>query len=202
MKYISHRGLHNKENTLHGIIESFRSYDMVEIDIHYNLRDTIVLCHDRNKCDDDNVDTFEDLCNIKKPMHLLVDIKAVGFCRISSFTTSIIHIISKYPHHTYELCSFNEFCVSKLDDLRKLYNLNYKLGIISSGIPLLHEDLKGIDFISLNKELVDKCVIEYFHGNNMKVYVWVCNTKSMRKECIHMLVDGIIMDDKQSVDMF
>lgn len=193
MIYIAHRGLKQIENKVIGIKSASQKFEMVEIDIQFNSNNVIVLCHDKHDRDEVNIDTFEDICKIKTPIQLLIDIKAIG---ISTKTLSnmIVTTILKYPQHAYELCSFNENCIFELTSLRKLYNLTYKLGLISSGIPLIHtKNILNLDFISLNINLIDKKTIQYFQDQYIYVYVWSSHEYEL-EDYIDMNVDGIIMD--------
>ena len=49
MLHIAHRGCIDRENTIKGVVEAFKKFQMVEIDVRYNSERKLVLCHDREK---------------------------------------------------------------------------------------------------------------------------------------------------------
>lgn len=99
-----------------------------------------------------------------------------------------------YPHHEYYLCSFNEFCVQQLLSLRN--SKSFFIGVISSGIPVnLFQHLTGIDFVSLDYNIVCEEIVEIFHKNNLNVFTWTVNALDMQYYVINVCnVDGIIYD--------
>ena len=203
IKHIAHRGCIDIENTIAGITESAETFDMVEIDVRYNTDRVVVLCHDREKRNQPN-ELLEDLCKIKNPMHLMVDIKAFGIETAQKLARDVVWCISKHPQHKYELCSFNEYCVQQLLELRitsknYLCPYNYKVGVIASGIPVgMFGHMSNIDFISLNYDIVHEEILKKCReprNGKKAIYAWVCNDESVKHDMINRyMVDGIIYD--------
>lgn len=191
------------ENTIAGITEAAETFDMVEIDVRYNSERTVVICHDREKRNETN-ESLEALCKIKTPMRLMLDIKAFGIETAQKLARDVVYCVSKHPQHEYELCSFNEYCVQQLIELRitsKRYMIPYayKVGVITSGIPVgMFGHMPDIDFISLNYDIVHEEILEKCRSprNGKKIiYAWVCNDDRVKADMIERYkVDGIIYD--------
>ena len=204
MRHIAHRGYIDQENTIDSIVTSSNYFDAVEIDVRYNSNRDIVLCHDREKRNESN-ERFVDLCKQKAPMHLLVDIKAFGIDTAKQLAKDIVFCIQPYTHHTFELCSFNEYCVQELLDLRTcsrnyVLPFTYNVGVITSGLPVgIFGHLYTIDFISFNYDTVHEEIFEKLKDRNYKVYAWVCNDPVVRHDMEHRYgVDAIIYDVQSS----
>ena len=175
MLYIAHRGCIDKENTIEGISEAFQMVSCVEIDVRYNSERKIVLCHDREKRNDEN-EYFEDLLKLKSSMHLFIDIKAFGVETAKQLARDIVLIIKRYAIHKYEICSFNEYCVQELLDLRicsKGYvtPFDYTVGVITSGVSVgIYNHMHLLDFISFNYDTIHE---ELFKNiAEKKIYAW------------------------------
>ena len=191
---IAHRGIKNRENTISGIKKANKNMRMVEFDVRYNTTRQIILCHDR---EDRNVldnETLEDLCKIKDPMNLMVDIKAFGIEPATQIANDVYTIIQKYPQHEYYLCSFNEFCVKRLLEINS--KKIYKIGVISSGVPIsMFDHLIDVDFISLDYNIICEEIVELFHKKGKKVFSWTVNALDMQDYAVNICgVDGIIYD--------
>lgn len=200
MLHIAHRGCIDYENTIHGIVKAFETFQMVEIDIRYNSERKMVLCHDREKRNDNN-EYLEDLCKLKKPMKLMIDIKAFGIETAKQLARDLVVILSKYVQHTYELCSFNEYCVQELIDLRMcsqsyVIPLTYKVGVITSGLSIgIFGHMHLLDFISFNYDTIHEEILNKIRKNNKIIYAWVCNDESVKSDMIYRYkIDGIIYD--------
>ena len=192
---IAHRGIKNRENTISGILKASSILPMVEIDVRYNTNRDIILCHDREDRNDNRNDTLIQLLDSSPDwLNLMIDIKAFGIDPAKSLGTDIHQIVSNYPKHRYHLCSFNEFCVKTLLDLRRLDT--HKIGVISSGVPLeLFNSIDGIDFVSLDYNIIRQDIVEIFHQKNLMVYTWTVNDKEMQMYAKNICnVDGIIYD--------
>ena len=202
MLHIAHRGCIDKENTIDGILASFEKFTTVEIDVRYNSSREIVLCHDREKRNEKN-ERFIDLCKIETTMHLLVDIKAFGIATAEQLARDIVSAVQPYPQHTYEFCSFNEYCVQELIKLsRNLTPRNkYRVGVISSGLSVgLFERLEGLDFVSFNYDTIHEEILDKLCGK-YTIYAWVCNDDSVKYEMEHRYkLDGIIYDHVSQTD--
>ena len=194
---IAHRGMKNRENTLEGIIKANTMMSMVEIDVCFNTNHDIILCHDREDRNFEINETLEELLLYEDTsLNLMIDIKAFGIEPALKIAKDIFTLIVKYPKHNYHLCSFNEFCVEKLLNLRIVYQKVCQIGVISSGIPLdMFDHLCNIDFISLDYNIICEDIVEMFHKKNIKVFAWTVNSLEMQKYVLDIChVDSIIYD--------
>jgi len=196
VKRIAHRGIKNRENTINGIQKANEIVQMVEFDIRYNTNRQIILCHDREDRNILDNETLEELCEIEYPMNLMIDIKAFGINPAIHIADDVYTVIHKYPQHKYYLCSFNEFCVNRLLDLRNENEDIYKIGVISSGVPMgMFDHLINVDFISLDYNIICEEIVELFHKKHKKVFAWTVNALDMQEYVIDICnVDGIIYD--------
>jgi hypothetical protein len=200
MLHIAHRGCIDRENTIQGILDAFLSFPIVEIDVRYNSERKIVLCHDREKRNEKH-EYLIDLCKLKKPMHLLVDIKAFGIETAQQLARDLVECIKGYPQHTYELCSFNEYCVQELIYLR-LCSQNYvmpyiyKVGVITSGLSIgIFGHIHTLDFVSFNYDTLHEEILDKIRNRKQKIYAWVCNDHVIKHDMEYRYkVDGIIYD--------
>lgn len=195
MIHIAHRGCIDKENTIQGVVKAFETFDVVEVDVRYNSYDQVVLCHDREKRNE-NHETLEMLCQLKIPMKLMLDIKAFGVDAAQHLATDVVCCIMKYPLHSYQLCSFNEYCVQELLTLRDICQSYFEVGVISSGVPVgLFHHMPDIDFISLNYDTIHEEILERCEK---KIYAWVCNDADVKAEMeSRYKIDGIIYDHRE-----
>lgn len=193
---IAHRGIKNRENTISGISKANKTMYMVEFDVRYNTNRQIILCHDREDRNISDNETLEELCKIDDPMNLMVDIKAFGIEPATQIADDVYAIIHKYPQHEYYLCSFNEFCVKRLLDLREESKRIYKIGVISSGVPIsMFDHLINVDFISLDYNIICEEIVELFHKKGKIVFAWTVNALYMQDYVVNTCnVDGIIYD--------
>jgi glycerophosphoryl diester phosphodiesterase len=170
---------------------------MVEIDVRFNTNHDIILCHDREDRNFEINETLEELLLYEDTsLNLMIDIKAFGIEPALKIAKDVFTLIVKYPKHNYHLCSFNEFCVEKLLNLRIVYQKVYQVGVISSGIPLdMFDHLCNIDFISLDYNIICEDIVEMFHKKNIKVFAWTVNSLEMQKYVLDIChVDSIIYD--------
>lgn len=193
-KKIAHRGMKNRENTISGICKASKIMNIVEFDIRYNTNRQIILCHDREDRNISDNETLEELCKVKDPMNLMVDIKAFGIEPATQISDDVYTIINKYPQHEYYLCSFNEFCVKRL--LENNDKERYKIGVISSGVPIsMFDHLINVDFISLDYNIICEEIVELFHNKGKDVFAWTVNALAMQDYVVNICdVDGIIYD--------
>jgi glycerophosphoryl diester phosphodiesterase len=193
---VAHRGMRNRENTINGIIQAYTIADIVEFDVRFNTNLEVILCHDREDRNIKDNETLEQLCKCEQPMHLMIDIKAFGIKPALWIAKEVFFIITKYPQHLYHLCSFNEFCVNELLRLREGNSFIFGIGIITSGIPLnMFDNLKNIDFISLEYNIICEDIVELFHKRRKLVYAWTVNASEMQEYVLKKCkVDGIIYD--------
>ena len=200
MLHVAHRGCIDCENTINGIVKAFEKFSMVEIDIRYNTERKIVLCHDREKRNHNN-EYLEELCKLKKPMRLMIDIKAFGIKTAQQLARDLVLILNKYPQHTYELCSFNEYCVQELIDIRLCSTscvrpYKYKVGIITSGLSIgIFGHMHLLDFISFNYDIIHEEILEKIKKDKKTIYAWVCNDDTVKEDMEKRYkIDGIIYD--------
>lgn len=190
MLKIAHRGFFDSQNTISSIKQISNFVDFVEIDVRYNTKREIVLCHDRENRNDSANETLEQLLN-SNPLNLMIDIKAFGTIDAIHLASDIHNIIIKYPQHNYLLCSFNEYCVNKLLELKNFY----KVGVISSGISMgMYSHLKNLDFVSLDYSIICENIVNELHSKNYHVYSWVVNNDNMISYVNDCNIDGIIKD--------
>lgn len=183
-----------KDNTIHGIEDAFKIFDVVGIDVMFDGRDHIVICNDHIQCNDSTNHRLQSLLSLSKSMYLMINIKGFGIRSAKDLATKMCKYISLYNQHKYLLCSFNEYCVQELIELRQLYDLSFDLGVMSSGIPIgLFDHLPEIDFVALDHNIVDEDVVEKIRYTQKKVYIR-CNEKERNFVMIHKYrVDGIIL---------
>ena len=154
---IAHRGLWNHQNKIEGIIRVSEYVGAIEIDVRENSQGTLVLCHDRDKDDEDN-DTLEELCKVQDRLRIILDIKG-------NLAREVLEAI-RGSHHEWELCSFDYRCVQDLCDLS-----GYKIGLITNGAP--HpEILNRVDFISQDYEFYSPELLEMYRERNLDVYIF------------------------------
>lgn len=195
MIHIAHRGCIERENTVQGIIDAFKQFPCVEIDVRYNTKRQLVLCHDREKRNLEN-ELLEDLLKHDESMKLMIDIKAFGIESAIQLGNDVVQLIVQYPNHTYQLCSFNEYCVQEMIRIREQSELSiFDVGIISSGVCIgIFNDL-SIDFVSFNYDIVHEEILDRLRRQNIKVYAWVCNDVMVQKDMeSKYMIDGIIYD--------
>ena len=195
MIHIAHRGCIERENTVQGIIDAFKQFPCVEIDVRYNTKRQLVLCHDREKRNLEN-ELLEDLLKHDEPMKLMIDIKAFGIESATQLGNDVVQMIVRYPKHTYELCSFNEYCVLEMIRIREQSEWSiFHVGVISSGVSIgIFNDL-SIDFVSFNYDIIHEEIINRLRKQNIKVYAWVCNDVMVQKDMEYKyMIDGIIYD--------
>lgn len=202
--HYAHRGYIDDENTIRGITGASPRMDGVEIDVRYNSKREVVLCHDREKRNGGCHELFADLCATPVPLRLLVDIKAFGVATAAHLARDVAKIVARHRHHRYELCSFNEYCVRELSDAKRYSGsymdpYTYDVGVISSGVALgMFESLYDIDFVSLNYDVVHEEILEKLRSarrKELRIYAWTCNDPDVRSDMEERYrVDGIIYD--------
>jgi len=206
MRTIAHRGLFSptfKQNTLEGVLEVIERHhevDMVEIDVRFTTDRRVVLCHDREYRNNRENCTLEIFLKEmqKKTIDVMIDIKAFGILEAQRLARAVVETCSNYCNSfMIWLCSFNEYCVSELLSIRETTGCNFKVGVISSGIPLgMFNHLENIDFVSLDYSCVCEDVVERLHndGRSLELFVWVVNDESMKRLMASYKVDGLIQD--------
>ena len=157
---IAHRGVWNLQNKIDGIVKISNLVGAVEVDVRTNSNGELVLCHDRDRVDDDN-DTLEELCRVSQKLRIILDIK-------ENIAQKVLETISG-SNHEWELCSFDYRCVNDLCRLS-----GYKVGLITTGVP--HpKALRNIDFISQDYEHFDTEMLEIYREHDLDVYIFNTN---------------------------
>lgn len=200
MKLVARRGVNNVSNAIHGIQMAQRMTDMVEIAVKYNAnRDVIIITGQESSTNENTllIDLLESSRN-KVFLHLIVDIKVFGISQDSRWIAyDVVNIISKYKHiYKFQLCSFNEYCVAELIQLRNdNHHMDFKIGVISSGIPIgMFRHILELDFVSLDYKIVSNDVIKSFQERGIKVYCWTVNDRDSQNTLMKYNADAIIFD--------
>lgn len=174
---------------------------MVEIDVRFTTDRQVVLCHDReyrNNRENCTLEGFlKEMHKREQTIDIMIDIKAFGILEAQRLARAVLETCSNYCNFfsMLWLCSFNEYCVSELLSLRETLDYNFKVGVISSGIPLgMFNHLENIDFVSLDYSCVCDDVVERLHNDRMSVFVWVVNDESMKRLMTSYKVDGLVQD--------
>jgi glycerophosphoryl diester phosphodiesterase len=155
---IAHRGLWNHQNKVVGILKVSSYVQAIEVDVRKNSQGVLVLCHDKDRANDDDNDTLEELCKVHIPLHIILDIKG-------NYAREVLEVINK-SHHIWKLSSFDYRCVN---DLIKLSG--YEIGIITEGAPS-EEILKHVDFVTQDYEFFDSEMLKMYREYNLDVYIF------------------------------
>jgi glycerophosphoryl diester phosphodiesterase len=192
----AHRGLIEDENSIQSVLNAYEHADAVEVDVRYNTKRSVVLCHDRELRNSPDNATLDQLVTVLDPgKRLMIDIKAFGLTDSKKLARSVCEVISKRPDIQFYLCSFNEYCVDELIGIKQLeFHNNWFIGVISSGIPLGMFDHLDLDFVSLDYNIVCEDIMERFHDRRLLVFVWVVNDPSMQRMMREYNVNGLIYD--------
>lgn len=208
VKRYAHRGYINQENSVSAIQRLVRSHPTlaVEIDVRFNTERRVVLCHDR-EMRNEPMDLLQTLCQLETPSTFMIDIKAFGVESAKELARAVVKVITMYRHHTYELCSFNEYCVQELIELRHCSSqfvspYTYRVGIISTGVPVgVFGHLWTLDFLSFHYDVMHEELLQLIRQRypHVHIYTWVCNDPQIQ----HLMqrvyhVDGIIYDMLES----
>ena len=150
--------------------------------------------------------------NVIKKLHaiLYLDLKQEGMEK------EIVRLLKKYKIKKVFVCSTDIWVLKKFEDLfsratlvlsyqprnrRDLINYRLIKGLAFFIYFLLKPFLfrlikrrtaKGIEVASLNRRLVSPKVIDFFHAQKIKVFVWDVDREKQMKRLIKMEADGII----------
>jgi glycerophosphoryl diester phosphodiesterase len=196
MIHFAHRGCICEPNTIKGIINISNEVEAIEIDVRFNTKREVVICHDRVRRND-SPDLFEDLLKKEIPLTLLVDIKAFGIHTAATLGETVVSLVSKYPRHRYMLCSFNEYCVLELSNLKNRLCLNYLVGVIAAGLPIGIFSHLDFDFVSFKFDVIHEELVMAFRSKygRKQIFCWTCNEDSTKFEMDDRYhIDGIIYD--------
>lgn len=222
---IGHRGCFKNENTLSSILHAINilKVDVIEIDIRLTKDNIPVLHHDSNF---ENVEIYEHtysellkykkidtltevLKNIPKKIQIYLDLKKHSLTFNNNYIETLENIICNIlkkldSHDNIIIASFDHDMVRRI--LQKCINnkiLFIKTCYICHEFPinLLDSYLKNndLDYLSVNKESVNKEMIKLCHLNNVNLLVYTVNKVTQMKELINIGVNGIISDYPQRI---
>ena len=185
------------KNSIDDIVSEIESNDVIEVYVNFNTSQEIIICHQQSNTNGDSTLLLETLLSItERNLNIMIDIKGRGIKYAIELATQVFHLVCKYSQHTYKLCSFNEYCIAELIELRVLYEPIYvEIGVKSSGVPLGgFEHLSEIDFVCLKYEFIDNDIVEKIKFNNKKIYTWISSLDLVCKYSLQNVykLDGII----------
>tara|TARA_B100001996_G_scaffold327829_1_gene274838 strand:- start:2394 stop:2996 length:603 start_codon:yes stop_codon:yes gene_type:complete len=200
MRKIAHRGIKEYENKMERFEEALEKSDGIEIDVRYNTKRELVLCHDRERRNEEDNDKLEKIrsCRFEKGKKVIIDIKAFGITEAKEIARDVHECLKEVATKDWKLCSFNEYCVFELTELAK--RAKYRVGVIATGLSIGMYTHLDIDFVSLDYNVITKEVVEMFHANGIKVYSWTVNDIEMQHALEYEYkVDYIIEDLKKFI---
>jgi len=177
-----------KENTLFCFERAIDlGVDMIELDVHFKNNKLFVV-HDIKDLNKKTPVLKEVLDLVNKRVKINIELKGRGTAE------PVAELIKEYIKKGWKEGKFliSSFNINELKDFKK-QGLKVKLGLIIEkkgpaiediGFYSIHPDLK-----ITNKKLVDK-----FHNQGFKVFVWTVNKKRDIKKMMSLGVDGIISD--------
>lgn len=175
----------HRANTLDIIRSVYDITDGVEIDVRYNSKKEIVLCHDYDDRDLETNVKFSELLEFEKPLRIILDIKVNGLLQGYEIA-DYIHKQIEDSKHTWELCSFNELCMKRLLQLG-----GYRTGIIISGLPLNLFTQYEFDFISIDYNIIADDIIKLLRGLEIDIYIWNSNNIMDNLDVDEFIIDYI-----------
>lgn len=207
---ISHRGIHNNqdipENSLKAFKKSIKENIPIELDVHMLKDKNIVVFHDDNIKRMTNIDkdihelTYKELKNYKllntnETIPLLQDVLKLVNGKV------LLNIEVKYQEEYIEECRqlskildnykgnflIQSFSI-KIVHWFKKHKKNYITGLLISNkvniknkfIILIIKILKP-DFVSLNKKLHNKEIINYLKKKNIPILLWTIKKDEIKK---------------------
>ena len=201
MKIIAHRGHCQNQNKVSHLLNVLTQdkIDGIELDVRYNTKRQLILCHDRESINSPYNDKLSDLIKVKFPENceVFLDIKAVGIHDAQHIAKDVVITLLpalRFNKCTFKLCSFNEYCVTELIDLRDESDLHFDIGVITVGIPLGLFSHLAIDFVSADYNTIDEHFVSILHNRNVQVYAFTVNSKSMNRLMRSCNVDGMFVD--------
>lgn len=198
MKFIAHRGLHNKtikENSLEAFIAGLDSnkYIGIETDVRVTHDNEYVLYHNAlfkgNLVKNVNYEEFkkediprlEELLEIKTDKIILLEIKDFDM-NIDPF----LKVLDKYNRNIY-IMSFSNKVIDKFYEKKT----KYKVGVLNYIINT--PEVYKYNFICLLNDILDDYIIDSFRKKNIEVISYgIRNKESMKYD--NMIY---IVDDKQ-----
>jgi glycerophosphoryl diester phosphodiesterase len=179
LKYIAHRGLKDeniKENTIQAFKKAIDSkiMDGFEFDIRESKDKYFVVNHNAFIHNDlirltkyitlkrkYNLETLNEVLKLDTDKIILVEIKDMN-----PNIRKLAKILNRYPNKNIYVMSFHNHVIAKL----KRYQKNFKLGILN--YILNSEEKYDFDFICLLNNLTTKELIDYYHKQNILVFMY------------------------------
>lgn len=214
---IAHRGYseYYKDNSIISFEKAMENnFDMIETDIQLSKNKDIVLYHDihidNNYISDIkttelikkyNIVTLDDFftkfINVNKNIKINFDLKG----NEEVLVYKLIKTLIKYNIDTSQIyiSSFNRNILTKINHYKCLYNMNYKIGFITSNIFTREESdtlLKNIDFFVMDYTILTHNIIDYCHSKNIKVFTYTNKDIYTYNIITRYNVDGIYSDCK------
>lgn len=206
MLIIGHRGCDGyMENTINAFQYAVDcGCDMLEMDIQFTKDKQIIVFHDlncerllpikgliKNKTYDElkkyNISLLKNILDKFINIKLYIEFKNTFN---SHFFNQTMKLLSNYNNKNIYLASFNyNYFVEFLN-----YKHLYKIGYITSNNLINIPKINNADFISINYELVDNTICNYFNTKNIDVYVFTINNKYILDDIIKYNINGIVTD--------
>ena len=183
----------HKCNTIESVKKALHEgYNHIEVDVSLSTTGRLNITHDMENINNPQNCSIQEILNVSKNCAVMIDIKARGIDKGVEMARKLIDAIHGYDNELL-LCSFNEYCVNECIELREQFNLKYKVGVISSGLPLGMFKHLSIDFISLEYSFLFDDIREYL-DKNIEIYSFTVNSKQAQDLCHDLDIDGIILD--------
>jgi glycerophosphoryl diester phosphodiesterase len=184
----------HKCNTIKSIKSAYdNQFRCFEIDISLNTVGNLTIVHDVEDINDPQNCDINDIVNKFSGCTLMLDLKARGIGQAIDLARKVMESIKLHRKNTYMICSFNEYCVAELIELKEHYDFKYEVGVISSGIPLGMFKHLEVDFISLEYSILNDDIKTNVE-KGIKLYAFTVNSQHGKNICQLLGLDGIIYD--------
>ncbi|MDT8719640.1 glycerophosphodiester phosphodiesterase [Clostridium sp. 19966] len=224
VKVVAHRalGFGGVENSLEAIQNSINNkVGRAEIDVQETKDGVVVLLHDRNLKRLTGLNKYVDQVTYKQieklnlaatspgngieriptldsvikasygKQNLIIEIKPNG--NIKDLTKNVVNIIDK--DNFVDQCKVHSLNYDILLYVKRL-NPHIQTGYIVSQPTRNLSSLK-VDFYSIQKNIVNKKLVDDIHSNNKEIYAWSVDRPDEIDNMLKLNVDGIISDKPQ-----
>ena len=164
----------------------------IEFDVRYNTNKQVVLCHDEEDRNNPRNVILVDVVDYFSDCTFIVDIKVDGITNAEHLAKDVVRDITSNNKNNWYLCSFNEYCVAELSELRGEFD--FKTGVISAGIPLGLFVHLHIDFVSLDYYILAEDVVNALRQRQLEIFAYTVNTSYGLHKVRHLHVNGYISD--------
>ncbi len=218
----AHRGdsLNYPENTMSAFINAKKlEADYIELDVHQTKDNLLVVIHNHElkignklkKISDinyeelskisfekneitDKIPLLEDAIKFAKDNNIKLNIDLKKGKNTKSYVKSVVDLINKYDFA--ENCIISSFKYDLLLSVKDISNIKtlYIIGNMNKDYLDLNVDGYSIQKNNINKELV-----EIIHDKGKEVHVWTVNNEIDIKKMIEFRVDNIITDNVELV---